>query len=415
MKAFFVIVLLSISNIVFAGGVKCDRNKFISDGLHVVNGESASLPELKGYEYTSLRIDVIKKAVAAGSAEEWKQDMLNKIKNNNLQEVFTNDNLQLLRRYAILNIEEESQKNKKDETYINANDLKKELERLQNEKLRGQNDLLRMFKEKWGIEPGGSLFDDYIEKYPSNIIEASENHASIVDAKYYGKDEIIKKNIESYIKILDIYQKLKNKTALEQKSPENNTKQYFSRNIGHFAEQIKSMVLAEKGRYNSAKIAYDRERQYIGDDANSKMEECIYNVTIDNIFPNTQFDYYPGNEAASLLLGINTIRLSEEALDFKTKANDKEERLNVKIIGFLEKYIYICQDGKITLYDPFTLQPIKEEAAVFDIKGKTVLFINDTEKNIIVVKNKEKCEYKAINVKESRGRIIFTFKDIKSK
>jgi hypothetical protein len=42
-----------------------------------------------------------------------------------------------------------------------------------------------------------------------------------------------------------------------------------------------------------------------------------------------------------------------------------------------------------------------------------VLFINDTEKNIIVVKNKEKCEYKAIDTKESRDKIIFTLKDIK--
>lgn len=411
MKAFLVIVLLSISNIVFAGA-KYDRDKFISDGLHMVNNESTSLPELM--EYTSLEIDAIKNA-AAGSAAEWKKDMLDKIKNNNLREFFTNDNLQLLRRYSILNIEEESQKYKKDGTYIDANDLGKEFEKLQKEKSQEQDDLLKDFVGKWGIKPGGSLFDDYIERYPSNIIEASENYVSIVTAKYYGKEKITKKNIESYIKILKIYQELKNKTALQKKSPEDNTKQYFSRNIGHFANQIKSMVSYEKGMYITAENAYNRKLQAIEDATNRKLEEHINTLTIDSISPNIVFDYYSDNEVSSLFLGTNTIKLSKEALDFKTIPNSKGEILNVKIIGFLEKYIYMCQDGKIILYDPFTLQQITEEKAVFDTKGKTVLFINNTKKNIVVVKNKEKCEYNAIATKESRGRIIFTLKDVKSK
>jgi hypothetical protein len=409
MKAFLVIVLLSVSNIVFAGG-KYDRNDFISDGLHAVNNENASLPELK--EYTSLEMDAVKNAVAV-SAAEWKKDMLDKIKSNNLQEVFTDNNLQMLRRYVILNIESKNQRKEPDGTYISTNDLEKELGILQNEKSQKQDDLLKDFVGKWGIEPGGLLFDDYIEKYPSNITEASENYTSISAAKYYGKEEITRSNIESYIKILDIYQKLKNKTSLEKKSPEDNTKQYFSRNIGHFANQIKSRVLEEKGMYNSAGNDYNRKLRDTEDNTNDKLEECINNVTIDGIFPNSSFDYYLGNEVSSLFLGTNNIKLSEEALDFKTTSNSKGEILNVKIIGFLEKYIYICQDGKIILYDPFTLQQIKEEKAVFETQGKTVLFINNTEKNIIVVKNKEKCEYKAIDTKESKGRIIFTLKDIK--
>jgi hypothetical protein len=194
MKAFLVIALLSISNIVFAGA-KYDRDKFISDGLHA-DSESSSLPGLE--KYTSLEIDAIRN-VAAGPAAEWKKDMLDKIKSNDLREVFTNDNLQLLRRYGILNLEGESQKNRNDGTYINVDNLRQELEELQKKKSQKQDDLLKNFVSKWGINPGGALFDDYIEKYPSNIIEASENHAPIVAAKYYGKEEIIKKNIESYI------------------------------------------------------------------------------------------------------------------------------------------------------------------------------------------------------------------------
>jgi hypothetical protein len=308
MKAFLVIVLLSISNIVFAGGTKYDRDQFILDSLHAVNNESASLPELQ--KYTCLEIYLIKNATA-GSATKWKKDTLDKIKNNNLQEAFTDDNLLLLRHYVILNTEEESQKGKNDGTYSNVNDLEKEPEELQKEKSRKQDDLLNDFVEKWGVKPGEPLFDDYIEKYPSDITEASENYASIVEAKYNGKNEIIKKNIESYKKILGIYQKLKKE--LGNKSPKDITKQYFSRNIGHFAEQIKSMVSKERESYNR--------------------EENDYNMS-------------------------------------------------------------------------------KEEKAVFDTKEKTVLFINDTGKNIIVVKNREKCEYKAIDMKESRGRIFFALKDI---
>jgi hypothetical protein len=407
MKVFFVIVLLSISNIIFAGA-KYDRDKFISDGLHAANSESTSWLGLT--EYTSLEIDAIKNAVA-DSAKKWKEDMLDKIRNNNLREVFTNDNLQLLRRYGILNIEAESQKNKKDGTYISANDLEKELENLQKEKSQKQENLLNDFVEKWGIKPGEPLFNDYIEKYPFNIIEASENHESVTAAKYFGKNEVTKKNIESYIIILDIYQRLKNKTALENKTPEDNTERYFSRNIRHFADQIKSMISDEKRMYTSAKNDYSRELQNTENNTNGKLEECTNNVTIDNISPNTGFDYYSDNKVSSLLLGTTTIKLSEEASDFKTKPNSKGEILNVKIMGFLEKYIYICQDGKITLYDPFTLQQINEEKAVFDTKGETVLFINDTEKNILVVTNKKGYEYMVVNMKESKGRIIFTLKD----
>jgi hypothetical protein len=406
MKVFFAIVLLFISNIIFAGA-KYDRDKFISDGLHVIKSESTSLPGLT--EYTSLEIDTIKKAVDK-SAVEWKKDMLDKIKSNNLWEVFTNENLQLLRRYGILNMEEETPKNKKDGTYLSANDLEKELEKLQKEKSQKQDDLLKDFVGKWGIKPDESLFDDYIEKYPSKIIEASENYASIVAAKYYGKDEITKKNIESYKIILDIYQKLKDKPTLKNKTPDDNTKQYFSRNISHFASQIKSMVSNEKRTYNREKNGYNKKLQDTEDNTNRKLEECTNNVTIDNISPNAGFDYYLDNKVSSLLLGTNTIKLSEGALDFKTRPNSKGEILNVKIMGFLEKYIYICQDGKIILYDPFTLQQIKEEEAVFDTKGKTVLFINDTEKNILVVKNREKCERMAIDMKVSKGRINFTLK-----
>jgi hypothetical protein len=409
MKAFLAVGLLSVSYIIFAGA-KYDRDKFISDGLHAANSESASLPELT--EYTRLEADMIKN-VAAGPAAEWKKDMLDKIKNNNLREVFTNDNLLLLRRYGILNIDDEIQKNKKGGTYIDAYDLEKELEILQNEESREQDDLLKDFEEKWGIKPGESLFDDYIEKYPSNITAASENHASIAAAKYYGKDEITKKNIESYIIILNIYEELKNKTALAKNSPDDNIKQYFNRNIGHFANQIKSMVLDEKRMYKSAENDYNRKLRDTKDDAGKRLEECVNNVTIDRISPNIGIDYYSNSELSSIFLGTNTIKLSEEALDFKTTPNSKGELLNVKIMGFLEKYIYVCQDGKITLYDPFTLQQINEEKAVFDTQGKTVLFINNTEKNIIVVKSREKCEYKAIDTKESKGRIIFTFKDIK--
>jgi hypothetical protein len=409
MKAFWVIVLLSVANIVFAGA-KYDRDKFISNGLPAVNGESASLSGLE--EYTSLKIDVIKNVVA-GSAVEWKKDMLDKIKKNNLREAFTDDNRQLLRRYGILDIEAESQKNTNDETYINANDLKEELERLQTEKSREQDALSKDFEAKWGIEPGRSLFDEYIEKYPSTIIEASENYASVAAAKYYGKEEITKKNIESYITILNIYQKLKSERALEGKSPEDNTKQYFSRNIGYFADQIKSTASDEKRTYNSAVSDYNSKLRDTEDNANRKLEECANNVTIDGISPDTKFDYYSGNEVSSLFLGTNDIKLLGEALNFKTTPNSKGEILNVKIIGFLEKYVYICQDGKIILYDPFTLRQIKEEEAVFDAKGLTVLFINNTEKNIIVVRNKEKCEYKAIDMKKNKDKKIFTPKDIK--
>jgi hypothetical protein len=410
MKVFLVIVLLSVSNSVFAMGAKYDRDKFISDGLHVINSESTALPELM--EYTGFEIDAIKNVVT-GSVAVWKKDMLDKIKNNNLHGFFTNENLQLLRRYNILTIEAEGQRNKNDRIYIGANGLEKELENLQTEKTQKQNDLLKNFVEKWGIKPGDLLFDDYIERYPSNITEASENHVSVVVAKYYGKGEVTKKNIESYIMILNIYQKLKDETALKNKMPEDNTKQYFSRNIGHFASQIRSMVLDEKRMYDSAKNDYNRKLQGIEDDTGKKLEECINNVATDNMHPNIGFDYYPGNEVSSLFLGTNTIKPLEAALDFKTKPNSKGEILNVKIMGFLEEYIYICRDGKITLYNSFTLQRIKEEEAIFDTKGKTVLFINDTEKNILVVKNKGKCEYKAIDTKESRGRMIFTLKDIK--
>jgi hypothetical protein len=404
MRVFWIIVLLSVSNIVFARG-KYDRDKFISNGLHA-DRESASLSGLE--EYTGFEIGIIKNAVA-GSAAEWKKDMLDKIRSNNLREVFTNDNQRLLRRYAILNIEEESQKSENDGTYINVNDLKQELERLQEEKSQMQDALLTDFIEKWGIEPGGSLFDDYIEKYPSNIIEASESKF-IDGAKYYGKNEEIKKSIESYKAILDIYQELKGK--LEGKSPEDNTKQYFNRNIGHFANQIRSMVSNEKGNYKNAESDYNKKLKETEVNTNRKLEERTNSVTIDGISPSTGFDYYSGNEVSSLFLGANDIKLSEEVLEFKTK-NSKGETLNVKIMGFLEKYIYICRDGKITLYDPFTLQPIKEEEAFFDAKGKTVLFINDTEKNIIVVKNRKNFEYMAIDMKESGDRITFTLKEYK--
>ena len=408
MKVFLVIILLSISNIIFAVGKTepYDRDEFISEGFHAVNDESTPLPKL--VEYTSLEMDVIKNA-AAGSAAEWKKDMLDKIKNNNLQGLFTNDNLQLLRRYAILDMEGKSQEDKKDGTYIIADDLEKELKKLHKEKSQKQNDLLKDFREKWGIEPGESLFNEYIEKYPSDIIEASKNYEAIDAAKYYGKDEIIKENIKSYKEILGIYQELKNKTELEKKSPEDDTNQYFSRNIGHFANQLKSSVSDEKGRYNSAKDDYVIKLQNIEADTNRELEECTNNVTIDSISP-AGFDYYSGNEVSSIFLGINVINLSKEATDFKNRPNSKGEILNVKIMGFLEKYIYVCQDGKITLYDPFTLQRIKKEEAIFEPKGTTVLFINDTKKNILVVKNNEKCEYKAIDTKESKGRIIFTLK-----
>jgi hypothetical protein len=175
------------------------------------------------------------------------------------------------------------------------------------------------------------------------------------------------------------------------------------------------MVSDEKGMYRGAERVYNWELRNIEVETNRKLEECVNNLTIDGISPNTWFDYYSGNEVSSLFLGTNAIKLSEEAEDFRTKPNSKGELLNVKIMGFLEKYIYICRDGKITLYDPFTLQQVKEEEAVFDTKGKTVLFINDTEKNIIVLKNKEKCEYKAIDTKENKGKTTFTLKDIKSK
>jgi hypothetical protein len=172
------------------------------------------------------------------------------------------------------------------------------------------------------------------------------------------------------------------------------------------------MVSNEKRMYNDAKNGYNRKLQDIEDNTNKKLEECTNNVTINNISPNTGFDYYLDNKVSSLFLGTNTIKLSEEALDFKNRQNSKGEIFNVKIMGFLKNYIYICQDGKITLYDSFTLQQINEEKAIFDTKGKTVLFINDTEKNILVVKNKEKCEYMVIDPKESKGRIIFMLKKI---
>jgi hypothetical protein len=106
------------------------------------------------------------------------------------------------------------------------------------------------------------------------------------------------------------------------------------------------------------------------------------------------------------MIGANNIVFDDDSLKYK------ERGLNVKAIGYIGEYIYICNNGDITFYNPFTLDQIDKENISVNSGSKTMVFINDTENNIVVLKNKNKFEYKILDKTEKGKRIIYNFKDV---
>jgi hypothetical protein len=321
---------------------------------------------------------------ALDSGEEWfKEEFIDEIEsqlNEKSNIVLSEQDTQKLRRYLMLRGEEGSGL---------VTDFGQQLVEAYSG-IKEQKEILRQdFEEKWHIYPSEPLFNDTVAPRFDSTLRSSKP----IPAEYYhGEDQGIRFLLEYYHKVIKVYGDAGQNISKE-------TMELLEENFMAATTELKLYIENEKKAFAQATSAFQREttaldipfRQIIADNARS--------LSWDSLSPSPDFDYIisrlPDEQEPALIIYNKTLSFEEDMQYFR------ERGLAAEILGVMDTSIYVCQDGKILLFDAFTL---KKKIELFG-QRENILFVFHADEYMVVTKSNN-----GYNLKEIEKNKDYSYK-----
>jgi hypothetical protein len=262
--------------------------------------------------------------------------------------------------------------------------------------------LLQEFRGKWPVDPSGSLFDD--KAVPS--IDTTLKSAKPIYAEYYqGEDPGIRFLLDYHNKIIEVYKDVGQDIS-------NETNELLEKNFKVATTELNTSIKEANASFAEAVAAYESNCDNLDTSFRKFITDKVPSLPWNTLNLSPDFDYIIQNQSDDqepyLIVYNRDILLREDGeVEYFWKKG-----VSAEILGVVDAYVYLCQDGEIRFFDAFTMEQ-KEELTIkmselnqLSQEKERILFLLSTGEHRAITKDSRGYSIKKIEKNDKQGYVL---------